>query len=178
MIIRWLRRKLMFWALLAAGAAVFLHRPDPAPMPAIPPLVGPVDRIVVEKAARRMVVYRGDLALREYRVALGFAPNGAKVRQGDGKTPEGVFHIDRVNAQSSYHLSVGLDYPQAADRARAATGGYDAGGDIFIHGQPNGLPDDSLLKTDWTAGCIAVSNAEIREIFAAVSIGAVVEVRP
>lgn len=178
MIFRWLRRKLMFWALLAAAAAVFLHRTEPVLMPALPPLVGPVDRIVVEKAARRMVVYRGDLALREYRVALGFAPQGAKVRQGDGKTPEGVFRIDRVNAQSSYHLSVGLDYPQAADRVRAAQGGYDAGGDIFIHGQPNGSPDETLLKGDWTTGCIAVSNAEIREIFAAVSVGAVVEVRP
>lgn len=178
MILRWLRRKLIFWALLAVGLALFLHKPSPAPAPVLPDLVGPVDRIVVEKAARRMVVYRGDTALREYRVALGFAPVGAKVQQGDGKTPEGVFHIDRVNAQSAYHLSLGLDYPQSADRARAAKDGYDAGGDIFIHGQPNGLPDDSLLKADWTAGCIAVSNAEIREIFAAVSVGAVVEVRP
>ena len=178
MIFRWLRRKLMFWALLAAAAAVFLHRTEPVLMPALTPLVGPVDRIVVQKAARRMVVYRGDLALREYRVALGFAPQGAKVRQGDGKTPEGVFRIDRVNAQSSYHVSVGLDYPQAADRVRAAQGGYDAGGDIFIHGQPNGSPDETLFKGDWTTGCIAVSNAEIREIFAAVSVGAVVEVRP
>lgn len=178
MIIRWLRRKLIFWALLAVGAALFLHKPSPAPVPVLPTLVGPVDRIVVEKAARRMVVYRGDMALREYRVALGFTPIGAKSRQGDGKTPEGVFHIDRVNAQSGYHLSLGLDYPKAADMATAVAGGYDAGGDIFIHGQPNAVPDDSLLSGDWTAGCIAVSNAEIREIFAAVSVGAVVEVRP
>lgn len=176
--IRWLRRKLMFWALLAAGAAVFLHKPDPAQLPALLPLVGPVDRIVVEKAARRLVVYRGDLALKEYRVALGFAPIGAKVREGDGKTPEGVFRIDRVNAQSSYHLSLGLDYPQVADRDRAAAGGYDAGGDIFIHGQPNGLQDKQLSKTDWTSGCIALSDTDIREIFAAVALGTVVEVRP
>lgn len=178
MIIRWLRRKLLFWAMLAVGAGLFFHKPEPAPRPVLPALVGPVDRIVVEKAKRRMVVYRGDEALREYRVALGFASNGPKIQQGDGKTPEGVFRIDRVNAQSSYHLSLGLDYPKPADRARAKAGGYDAGGDIFIHGQPNGLPDDTLLKTDWTAGCIAVSNAEIREIFAAVSVGAIVEVRP
>ena len=178
MIIRWLRRKIVFWALLAAGAAIFLHRPEPAPPPVLPPLVGPVDRIVVEKAARRMVVFRKGVALREYRVALGFAPEGRKLQQGDGKTPEGTFRIDRVNAQSSYHLSVGLDYPQSADKLRAAAGGYDPGGDIFIHGQPNGLPDNALLKDDWTAGCIAVSNAEIREIFAAVQIGTVVEVKP
>lgn len=174
--IRWLRRKLMLLALIGAAAALFLQRP--ATGPTLPPLVGPIDRIVVEKAARRMVVYRRNLALREYRVALGFTPEGAKVRQGDGKTPEGVFHIDRLNGQSSYHLSLGLNYPQPADRDKAAAGGYDPGGDIFIHGQPNALPDDARLKGDWTAGCIAVSNAEIREIFAAVSVGAVVEVQP
>ncbi len=168
----------MFLALLAAGLALLLPRPDPTPTPVLPPLVGPVDRILVEKSARRLVVYRDGVALREYRVALGFAPGGAKVRQGDGKTPEGTFRIDRKNAQSSYHLSVGLDYPQAADRDRAAAGGYDPGGDIFIHGQPNALPDATVLKGDWTAGCIAVSNAEIREIFAAVQLGAIVEVRP
>jgi murein L,D-transpeptidase YafK len=178
MIFRWLRRKLMFLALIGAGLALFLPRPGPAPTPVLPPLVGPVDRIVVEKAARRMVVYRDGQALREYRVALGFSPTGTKVQQGDGKTPEGIFRIDRVNAQSSYHLSVGLDYPQTADKARAVAAGYDPGGDIFIHGQPNGLPDATILTGDWTAGCIAVSNAEIREIFAEVSIGATVEVKP
>lgn len=176
--IRWLRRKLLFLALLGAGLALLLHRPEPAPTPALLPLVGPVDQIVVEKSKRRIVVYRKGVALREYRVALGFAPDGAKLRQGDGKTPEGSFRIDRKNAQSSFHLSVGLDYPQAADRAHAATGGYDPGGDIFIHGQPNALTGETLLSGDWTAGCIAVSNAEIREIFAAVAVGALVEVRP
>lgn len=175
---RWLRRKILFLALFGAGLALLLPRPDPTPTPVLPPLVGPVDRILVEKSTRRMVVYRDGVALRDYRVALGFAPDGAKIRQGDGKTPEGTFRIDRKNAQSSYHLSVGLDYPQVADRDRAAAGGYDPGGDIFIHGQPNALPDDTVLKGDWTAGCIAVSNAEIREIFAAVQPGAIVEVRP
>ncbi len=176
--IRSARRKLLLLALLGAGLALLLPRPDRAPDPVLPPLVGPVDQIVVEKAARRMVVYRDGVALRTYKIALGFSPEGTKVRQGDGKTPEGRFRIDRVNAQSSYHLSVGLDYPQSADKARAAAGGYDPGGDIFIHGQPNALPDGTVLKGDWTAGCIAVSNAEIREIFAAVEPGTLVEVRP
>jgi murein L,D-transpeptidase YafK len=176
--IRWLRRKLIFFTLIGVGAALLLQRPEPTPRPVLPPLVGPIDRIVVEKSARRMVVYRDGQALREYRVALGFSPDGAKIRQGDGKTPEGRFRVDRLNAQSSYHLSLGLDYPQAADVRRASAGGYDPGGDIFIHGQPNALPDDTVLNGDWTAGCVAVSNAEIREIFAATAIGAVVEVRP
>jgi murein L,D-transpeptidase YafK len=176
--IGWLRRKLIFLALLSVGAALLLQRPEPAPTPVLPPLVGPIDRIVVEKAARRMVVYREGQALREYRVALGFLPKGAKTRQGDGKTPEGRFRVDRLNAQSSYHLSLGLDYPQAADVQRASAGSYDPGGDIFIHGQPNALPDDTVLKGDWTAGCIALSNAEIREVFVATAIGTLVEVRP
>jgi murein L,D-transpeptidase YafK len=175
---RWLRRKLIFFALIGAVAALLLHRPEPAPTPVLPPLVGPIDRIVVEKAARRMVVYREGQALREYSVALGFSPKGAKTRQGDGKTPEGQFRIDRLNGQSSYHLSLGLDYPKVADVQRATAAGYDPGGDIFIHGQPNVLPDGTVLEGDWTAGCIAVSNAEIREIFAATAVGTVVEVRP
>ncbi len=176
--IRWLRRKLMFLALLGVGAALLLPRPDPVPEPVWPPLVGPIDRIVIEKAARRMVVYRQGEPLRDYRVALGFAPTGPKLRQGDGKTPEGRFRIDRLNAESRFHLSLGLDYPQKPDLARAVAGNYDPGGDIFIHGQPNGLPDDGRLRGDWTAGCIAVSNADIREIFAAVTIGVSVEIRP
>lgn len=175
---RWLRRKLMFLALIGAGLALLLPRLEPAPTPVLPPLIGPIDRMVVEKSARRMMVYREGVALRTYKIALGFAPAGTKVSQGDGKTPEGTFRIDRKNAQSSYHLSVGLDYPQTADKARAAAGGFDPGGDIFIHGQPNALPDDTVLKGDWTAGCIAVSNAEIREIFAAVRTETVVVVRP
>lgn len=176
--IRWLRRRMMFLALLGAGLALFMPRPEPAPTSVLPPLVGPIDRILVEKAARRMVVYREGVALRTYKIALGFAPAGSKVRQGDGKTPEGSFRIDRMNAQSSYHLSVGLDYPQTADKTRATAGGYDPGGDIFIHGQPNALPDETVLTGDWTAGCIAVSNAEMREIFAAMQTGTVVDVRP
>ena len=92
-------------------------------------------------------------------------------RQGDGRTPEGVFRIDRRNDRSAYHLSLGLDYPRAQDRARAAAGGYDPGGDIMIHGQPNALPDGAVLKGDWTAGCIAVSDDEMEEIWTLVPTG-------
>ncbi|MFT4150759.1 MAG: L,D-transpeptidase family protein [Paracoccaceae bacterium] len=159
--------------------AVWLHlHAVPPPVAVQPPLSGPVDRILVEKSARRMVVFRDGQRLREYRIALGFAPEGDKIRQGDGKTPEGVFRIDRRNAQSAYHLSLGLDYPRAGDRARAATGGYDPGGDIMIHGQPNVVPAGMKVPGDWTAGCIAVTNDEIAELFAAVAVGTTVEIRP
>lgn len=162
-------------ALMLMGLAALYLRPAPAPFP---PLAGQIERIVVEKAARRMVLVRNGTVVREYRIALGFSPEGDKARQGDGRTPEGIFRIDRRNDRSAYHLSLGLDYPQPADRARAAAGGYDPGGDIMIHGQPNALPDGTVLRGDWTAGCIAVSNAEMREIWAATDAGTAVEIRP
>jgi murein L,D-transpeptidase YafK len=168
---------LVMLALLGLGAAWFYFAPAP-PIPAQPPIFGTVDRIIVEKSARRMVLVQGGEKVREYRIALGFAPQGDKVRQGDGRTPEGVFQIDRRNDQSAYHLSLGLDYPQPEDRAQAQAGGYDPGGDIMIHGQPNAVGDEVVLRGDWTAGCIAVSNAEMREIWAATDAKTLVEVRP
>ena len=116
--------------------------------------------------------------MRSYDIALGFAPDGDKQRQGDGKTPEGLFRIDRRNENSAYHLSLGLDYPKKADLIRASLGGYSAGGDIFIHGQPNTLAGHPTLRGDWTAGCIAISNSEIEELWRVVPIGTEVEIRP
>lgn len=159
---------------VAVAVALYLRHP---PTPVVP-LVGPVDRILIEKGARRMTVYRDGEALKTYQIALGFAPAGDKEVQGDGKTPEGLFKVDRRNAQSSYHLSLGIDYPQPADVARAAAAGVSPGGDIFIHGQPNALAGLAVIKGDWTAGCVAVSNAEIEELFAAVAIGTRVEITP
>jgi murein L,D-transpeptidase YafK len=162
--------------LMALALAALWIQPQPAPP--VPPLTGTIDRIVIEKAARRMVVYRGDAALKTYRIALGPAPTGPKQREGDGRTPEGRFTIDRKNGGSAFHLSLGLNYPSQADRIRAKAGGYSAGGDIMIHGQPNALPHDAVVAYDWTAGCIAVSNPEIEEIFAAADIGTKVEIMP
>lgn len=167
---------LVLYALILAVAALIWLRPAAPPGPLVP--LATVDRIVVEKAARRLTVYQDGQPVREYRVALGFSPRGDKVRQGDGRTPEGLFHIDRKNAGSAYHLSLGLDYPRAADRARATAGGYDPGGDIMIHGQPNQMPAGTVITRDWTAGCIAVSDAEMEELFAATAVGTPVEVRP
>ncbi len=148
------------------------------PMPPSPPLTGQIDRIVIEKAARRMYLLQDGETVRTYRIALGFSPEGDKLRQGDGRTPEGEFTIDRRNTESAFHLSLGLDYPQREDLIRARAGGYSPGGDIFIHGQPNALPDGLKIKGDWTAGCIALTNAEIREIWAVTPIGTKVEILP
>jgi murein L,D-transpeptidase YafK len=162
------------WATLVAGVMVYGHLfglRDP------PPLTEPIDRMVIEKGARRMILYRDGSALRVYRIALGFAPEGDKERQGDGRTPEGIFRVDRRNAQSSYHLSLGLDYPQHDDLIRASVGGYSPGGDIMIHGQPEGVEDRKRIAGDWTAGCIAVSNAIMDELWRVVRVGTEVEIR-
>ena len=170
---------LLFGAAWLILAPLPQQRPAPAPVPPAPGiLAGPVDRILIEKSARRMTAFRDGRPLKAYRIALGFAPAGDKRRQGDGRTPEGSFRIDRVNPESAYHLSLGLDYPRPQDRARAAAQGVDPGGDIFIHGQPNRRPAGETLAGDWTAGCIAVSDAEIRELYAAARIGTEVEIRP
>lgn len=147
----------------------------PQPAPAI---TSPVERILVEKAARRMTIFQRDGNPRVMPIALGFAPEGDKVQQGDGKTPEGIFKVDRLNDRSSFTLSLGLDYPRPQDRARARTQGVDPGGDIMIHGQPNQVEEGFKVRGDWTAGCIAVTNPEIRELFAHTRIGTEVEIRP
>lgn len=168
---------LMLVALLGLAIAATMSPREEVDLP-LPPLSGQIDHIVIEKAARRMQLIQDDRVVRVYRIALGFSPDGDKERQGDGKTPEGTFSIDRRNDQSAYHLSLGLDYPRPEDRAKAAAAGYDPGGDIFIHGQPNALPEGFKLRGDWTAGCIAVTNREMREIWEVTPIGTTVEIRP
>ena len=125
-----------------------------------------------------MTVWQKDGPPRRYDIALGFAPDGDKTREGDGRTPEGVFRIDRLNRQSKYHLSLGLDYPQKRHREAARRAGVSPGGDIMIHGQPNEIAEGYKVKGDWTAGCIALTNPEIEEIFANAAIGTEVEIRP
>ena len=169
--------------LLLIGAAVLLWLPAKPPPVVVPrppatALQGPVDHILILKSERRMVVFRDGSPLKTYSIALGFTPKGDKLRQGDGRTPEGRFRINRRNASSAYHLSLGLDYPQPDDITRARAGGYSPGGDIFIHGQPNSRKGQPTVRQDWTAGCIAVSNTEIEEIWAATPNGTLVEIRP
>ena len=167
--------------LIFVGVVAFVlydrYAPSPTPPP-LAPLTEQIDRILIEKSARRLTVFRDGKAVRSYEIALGFAPDGDKVQQGDGKTPEGTFTINRRNPKSSYHLSLGIDYPQADDRKRAAAAGFDPGGEIFIHGQPNGFGKLATIPTDWTAGCIAVSDKEIEELWRVAGNGTTVEIRP
>lgn len=165
-------------ATLVALALAIWGAIRPAPPQVHRPLEGVVDHIVIDKSDRTLAVYQDGALTRTYPMSLGFAPTGDKVRQGDGKTPEGLFRIDRKNAQSRFHLSLGLDYPHADDVARARAGGYSPGGDIFIHGQPDGISGFQRISTDWTEGCIAVNNRFMEELFAATPLGTTVEIKP
>ena len=133
-----------------------------------------VTRIQVFKGKRQMQLLHHTVLLKAYAFELGFAPTGHKAFEGDGRTPEGTYIIDRKNPDSRYHLSVGISYPNANDIAYAAAHGLSPGGDIFIHGTPN--PFSS--QDDWTWGCIAVTNDEIEEIYAMVNEGTVITIYP
>ena len=138
-----------------------------------------VTSIVINKGARKMYLLHNETILRQYEVDLGFAPEGDKKIEGDGKTPEGAYLIDRRNPNSSFHLSIGISYPNARDIAEARALGKEPGGDIFIHGQPNLLKEfiRAQRTPDWTAGCIAVTNEEIEEIYAMVKNGTLITLR-
>ncbi len=135
-----------------------------------------VTSIVLNKGSRHLYLLHGDEVLKSYKVALGFAPLGPKRVKGDGRTPEGTYVIDRRNPNSDFHLSLGISYPNRRDIELARAMGMEPGGDIFIHGQPNrGVKKGK--GPDWTAGCIAVKNREIEEIYAMVKLGTPITIR-
>jgi len=122
-----------------------------------------------------MLLLSGDAVVRQYRVALGREPVGRKQQEGDGRTPEGRYTVDRRNPRSNYHLSLRLSYPNEADRVRAREAGVSPGGDIMIHGLKPGVDHPA---TDWTEGCIAVTDREMEEIWELVTDGTGVEIYP
>lgn len=140
----------------------------------------PADKVLIEKRERRLTLLSKGEILKTYKIALGGNPIGPKERQGDSKTPEGVYIIDSRNRNSQYHLSLRISYPNEKDKKRAKELGVSPGGDIMIHGIKNGLSWVGDLHTgvDWTKGCIAVSDEEIEEIDRLVPIGTIVEIRP
>ena len=131
------------------------------------------DLVVVSKKKREMLLLRGESVLRTYQIALGPEPEGPKRQEGDGRTPQGRYAIDRRNARSKYHLSLHISYPDAADVTRAREAGVDPGGDIMIHG----LGDGVRLEGDWTQGCIAVTDEEMDEIWGLVGEGTPIWIR-
>jgi murein L,D-transpeptidase YafK len=124
-------------------------------------------RVVVRKSERRMELMRGQEVLRSYHVSLGLQPTGHKERVGDFRTPEGRYYLVRRNPRSDFFLSIQVSYPAPDDIKRAKRNGLDPGGSIMIHGLPNRLKREPgyYLGHDWTDGCIAVSNADMVEIW-------------
>lgn len=140
--------------------------------------VGTADFLLVDKSERTLTVFAGGRAMKTYQdLQFGGAPQGHKQFEGDERTPEGRYSIDTRNPASAFHLSLRISYPNAADRAYAEARGRSPGGEIFLHGQPNWLPA-GRLPGDWTDGCIALSNAEIEELWRMVPDGTSIEIRP
>jgi murein L,D-transpeptidase YafK len=158
---------------VAVYAAAYVNF-NPLPRDAV------ADRILVKKADRELALFRNGQLLKRYRVALGRAPVGAKEYEGDQRTPEGIYTIDFHKADSDFHLALHISYPEQHDIDRAATEGLSAGSDIMIHGLPNGGGWIGRFhrRRDWTAGCIAVTDFEIEEIYRAVPDGTPIEIRP
>jgi murein L,D-transpeptidase YafK len=157
---------------LAAFSLQALSANDPAL-----PASAMADKVVVLKGERKLLLMKGDKVLKTYTISLGGNPVGGKIRQGDSKTPEGNYVLDRHNAHSQYHKSIHISYPNAEDVARARRLGVPPGGDVFLHGLPNDFHGPSGFG-DWTFGCIAVTNAEIDEIWRVVANGTPIEIKP
>jgi murein L,D-transpeptidase YafK len=138
------------------------------------------DQVVVVKSERTLTLLSKGKVLRSYKVALGGTPVGAKEQQGDHKTPEGHYVLDRRNSKSSFYKSIHVSYPNPEDRQRAAKRGRLPGGDIMIHGLPNGFGalGAAHRAMDWTDGCVAVTDSEMDEIWDLVPDGTPIEIRP
>ncbi|SFJ68112.1 L,D-transpeptidase family protein [Jannaschia pohangensis] len=149
-------------ALLAGCGSKFINYDGPQ-----------VTRVEIQKGNRAMFLLHNEQVLEAYQVQLGFTAAGPKQFEGDGRTPEGRYHIDRRNPNSAFYLSVGIDYPNAEDRAYAASMGKKPGGDIFIHGWGDKRRQRSA---DWTAGCVAVTNREMKLVYAMVQNGTPVDI--
>lgn len=162
---------------LIAGLLVVLLGACSAESAALP---GRADLVVIEKSKRTLTLFRRGRPLRTYTVALGSNPAGHKEQEGDGRTPEGRYVIDFHKRDSSFHRALHISYPNAADRRSARARGVSPGGDIMIHGLPNGMGaiGKAHRLRDWTEGCVAVTNDEIEEIWAAVPDGTPIEIRP
>ncbi len=171
--------------LVASGDSAKMLAPGVSPTIRRTPVVGIkgriiADSIVVEKEKHTLTLYQLGVPVRTFQVALGKEPKGDKIRIGDGRTPEGLFHIDSRNAASKYHMSLHISYPDVPHQRRAHALGFAPGGDIMIHGLPPAYADLGAAhrEFDWTEGCIAVTDAEIEEIWRMVPNGAPIQIKP
>ena len=141
-----------------------------------------IDSITVDKSLRRLYLIKDEKTVRSYRIALGLAPKGHKLREGDYRTPEGEYYISARQPDSSFMLSLQVSYPNKEDQARAREADVPAGGLIMVHGRPlrptNGRDRNYYSSRDWTDGCIAVSNSAMLEIWTMTRIGTPITIRP
>ncbi len=175
-----MNRKLLIPMLVATLVAAVVQADSMTGLAAPAGELQPVDRIVVHKGGRKMELYRKGQLVANYRISLGLAPSGQKQREGDFRTPEGNYRLTRRNAQSDYFLAVQVSYPEAADIVLARRSGWAPGGSIMVHGLPNFLkyPRDRYLNTDWTDGCIALSNEDMLDFWLLTGQGTRIEIRP
>lgn len=179
-----MRTKLIVLALVAVSLFAYtkvMARIGSGSPPPDAPLEQRADLIRVYKSERRMVLLRADAPIATYRISLGRAADaGPKQREGDEKTPEGRYEIDWRNPKSMAHLSLHISYPKPEEQHAAQVNGFPPGGNIMIHGLPNGrgLLGDVHRLVDWTDGCIAVTNAEMRDIWARVPDHTPVDIMP
>lgn len=152
----------------------------PAAAEVAPASMVPVDKVLVIKSERKLHLLNDGERIRSYRVSLGQEPEGHKLSAGDNRTPEGRYILDWRNAGSDFYKSIHISYPNEKDRHLAESWGLEPGGNIMIHGLPNEADDWSFAfkGLDWTDGCIAVSNKAMDEIWARVTTGTPIEIRP
>ncbi|NWL78335.1 hypothetical protein DM872_15895 [Pseudomonas taiwanensis] len=139
-----------------------------------------IDKVLVVKSERKLLLMnRGDI-LKSYRISLGKQPLGPKLREGDQRTPEGFYWIDWRKTSDKFNLSLHISYPNARDAAKARDKGVTPGGMIMIHGTPldEEYPEWYFHSLDWTEGCIAMKNSDMREIWSLVRDGTLIEIRP
>jgi murein L,D-transpeptidase YafK len=155
----------------AAGVPPAAWVPVPVPV---------ADTVIVRKSERRLYLMRQGEVLRSYRIALGLVPDGPKVRAGDFRTPEGRYYLTRRNPRSDYFLSIQVSYPNDQDQLRAQRDHVDPGGAIMIHGLPNNLRHSPgyYARSDWTDGCIALSDSDMVEVWLMTRENTPIEIRP
>lgn len=138
------------------------------------------DAVLIKKSERRLYLLKDGEVFRDYQIALGKDPQGAKLFEGDNRTPEGDYVLDWRNGHSEYYKSIHISYPNEDDVAFARVVGSHAGGDIMIHGVPDDpeYPEWVWVEFDWTDGCIAVSNEAMDEIWNSVEEGTPISILP
>jgi murein L,D-transpeptidase YafK len=139
-----------------------------------------INLLVVYKSKRELLAYSNGKLIKTYKISLGRNPIGHKLIEGDKKTPEGVYSIFAKNSSSGYHKNLGISYPNASDIAASKKMNQSTGGDVKIHGLRNGLGFISKFQRcwDWTAGCIALTDEEVDELYESVAIGTKIEIKP